>query len=419
MLCGAGGCDQPKYPVWRPILYRNADSSSHSHRNCVQQTDCKAESESHCHSTLGVIVPHVKVKYLLLQQQRWRTAEERFQCKFCFLTDSAAYSPLWFRNLEAELGVDEAACLLKVCWCFVLPLHLHCSLVFLSLISWIPICWWVFLGDQYMSSALSSWWRMGCALALSHVGSESPGLPRPEKERLQLQPSTSSRMESWAGPAPGLPCAACATYCPKRVDSGCEKVPEAWEAQTKEDPMHLWCLLWGQLISVRHCADKDRLFLVLKLAPPLPLTDAACTLCYIDTACSSSCVGFCFGCPALLRELWGWMRLKHRARQCGHYRACPESSRLEISGALCRNCPSLLSSVTQKSWRVCSYSWARRWNVYSLIHFFCQKHGVKTLPALTTTFFTALFVSDGSATLLVFSFSEISENSQSSRSHDF
>lgn len=58
--------------------------------------------------TLGVIVPDMKVK-CLLQQQSWRTVEELFQCKFCFLTDSAAHSHLWFRNFEVELGVDAAA----------------------------------------------------------------------------------------------------------------------------------------------------------------------------------------------------------------------------------------------------------------------------------------------------------------------
>lgn len=80
----------------------------------MQQSDCKAESESHCHSTLGVIVPDTKVK-CLLQQQSWKTAGELFQCKFCFLADSAACSHLWFRNFEVELGVDAAARLLKAC----------------------------------------------------------------------------------------------------------------------------------------------------------------------------------------------------------------------------------------------------------------------------------------------------------------
>lgn len=73
-------------------------------------------------------------------------------------------------------------------------------------------------------------------LLLSQLESESPGFPRPEKEWLQLQPRASSRMESWAGPVPGLPCAACTRYCPKRVDSGCVKVPEAWEAQPRRIP---------------------------------------------------------------------------------------------------------------------------------------------------------------------------------------
>lgn len=181
---------------------------------------------------------------------------------------------------------------------------------------------------------------------------------------------------------------------------------------TQEDPMLLWCLLWGQLISVQHCADKDRLFLVLKLAPSLPLTDAAYTLCYVDTARSSFCIVFFF---LWLPSCASWIvRLEVTETLSGAvwtlHCACPCCiTRLEILGALCRTCPSLLSSITQKSWRVCSYSRARRWNVYSLIHFFCQKHGVKTLPALTTTFFTALFILDGSATLLAFLFSDISE----------
>lgn len=212
------------------------------------------------------------------------------------------------------------------------------------------------------------------------MDSKSTRFPSPvERKSMWLQPSVA------AGWSPGLllvldpACAICTCRWTMPPQWWCHEDARMLEGPTQEVHMLSHRLFVG-LINQSGALRWQR---CIVLAPPPAQTDAACASRYVGGACSCFCL---FRVPSLAswtaESLW---KLKQGHGQ--HCCACPFCvTGMEILGAPCGTCHSLLSLVTQKPWNSLLLFWDKHYfNVYSLFHL-CQNQGLKTVPAIMTKF---------------------------------